>query len=94
MWLRTGVSIIGVHPTNELNNSADGRTIGDEPRMNVVIHPATRQCHFTVVSFQLYVCFAYCIRKMVNVDLYVFPSPCPSPLCAPICGKAAYFVSW
>ena len=70
MSLLTGVSIIGVHPTSGLNNSANGRTIGDEPRTNVVIHPATSQSHFTVVSFRLRVCFVYCIRKMVNVDLY------------------------
>jgi len=70
VWLLTGVSIIGVHPTSELINSSDGRMIGDDPRTNVIIHPATRRCHFTVVSLQLFVCFVYCVRNNVNVELY------------------------
>jgi len=61
-WLLTGVSIIGVHPTSEINSTVDGRTKGDEPRSNVSVHPACRHCHFTVVAVHSSIHCVRCIQ--------------------------------
>ena len=59
--LLTGVSIIGVHPTSELDSAGDGRTNTDKPRSAADIHPASRRCHFTVVCLRL---CTLCLKKL------------------------------